>query len=188
MNEMRMFQTVDGRTLNIRPVSQYLLQKTHLAIEERLRGAGTLSPRPTYSVTTASGAVETYPHDATTLQTDEDKAAWAAYEAGQLAFQREKAASATRLYLTRGLMIGDPPQEWIADMAALGIALPENVADRRYEYILMDVLPTPEDLIRAMAALTRLSMAGSPQEDIDAVEASFRRSLERHAVKPDPAA
>ena len=187
-HELRMFATVDGRSLTIRPVSQYLAQKTQQAVETRLVAAGRVPPIPTYSIETASGAVETHNHDATTLETDEDKAAWAAYRAGQLLLQREKAEAATRLYLMRGLMIGEPPAEWLSDMAALGIDLPHGPAELRYEWILMEVLPTPEDLIRAMSAITRLSMSGAAVEDIEAVEASFRRSMERHTVKQNPAA
>ena len=184
-NELRMFVTVDGREVTVRPVSQYMIQKAVLAVEQRYRESGELIDPPTYTVTTASGATETYPHDETTLQTDEDKAAWQRYQDAMARLGREKMRVATELYLLRGLVIEEPPQEWLDEMAVLGIQIATDARQRKLDYIQIEVLKTPEDLIRATMAITRLSASGVPDEGMRAVEAQFRRALERAAISSD---
>ena len=184
-HELRQFTTVDGRVVTIHPVSNYLIQKLAGAVESRLRQEGAPIDPPTYTVTPASGAVETFPHDEASLQTDEDRAAWAAHIAATEKLQRERERITTRLFLLRGLEIGDVPPEWSEDMGHLGIEVPKDPDDLKLEYIQTEVMRTPEDVIRATMAIMRLSAAGAPQEEIEAAEAAFRRSISRSRSAED---
>jgi len=178
-HEMRMFVTVEGLEVKVRPVAQYLIQKVAQAAENRLRQAGRPLDPPTYTVTTVSGAVETHVHDETTLQTDEDRAAWAAHQEALAEAQAAREEATTRVYLLRGLDIGSVPPEWKGSMEALGLDVPTDENEQLLEYMQTEILKTPEDIIRAMMAVARLSSTGAPQEDLDAAEASFRRALQR---------
>jgi hypothetical protein len=177
-HELRMFVTVEGREVTVRPVAQYLVEKVAGAIESRLRASGLPLNAPVYTATTASGAVETYPHTESTLTTDEDKAAWAKHLAAVAQLGVEANAATMRLYLLRGLDVGDPPQAWIDDMKALGVTLPPAADDVRLEYIQCEVLKTTEDVLRAYMAIVRLSAMGVDPASLDAAEASFRRTIQ----------
>jgi hypothetical protein len=167
----------DGREVHLLPVAQVLIQKTKEAARRELVNAGLPLEPPTYTVDTVAGTTETHVHDDTTLSTDEDKAAWAAYQAALVRLGRETNARATKLLMLKGIDVADPSPEWLADQAYFGIDVPDDPRERKLAYIETEVLKTPEDIIRATTRIMQLSLTGLPEEDLAAVEALFRGSL-----------
>ena len=118
-------------------------------MEKRLRDSGALFPCPTYTITTVAGNTETHEHDAgTSVTTDADKIAWDLYQAGQehlsaSAGRRRRRCSCSTAHRWARSLSG-----W-EQMAALGIDLPSDANDLLYEYLQIEILKTPEDIISA---------------------------------------
>lgn len=58
-------------------------------VPQRIDASVEYPDKPSYSVETASGDIETYEHDETSLETPEDKEAWAAYVEGMNAAETD---------------------------------------------------------------------------------------------------
>jgi len=171
------FPTVDGRTVAVRPVDmKFGVQLLRQSIIDRYRHDGAPIDPPTYTITAADGHKETHPHDETSLETDADRAAWAAYQDTTARMEREFEAAFMRYILLGGIVCNDPTPEWMERCAFLGLTLPENGAERKLLYIQMEVLPTPADLKRAIAAILAVIGTGS-EEMVRVAEDLFRRAM-----------
>jgi len=189
MSQPATMRTTEGLEVKLRPVSRVLIQSVQRTVERELRAKGLPLDPPTYEVTTAAGDVEVHAHDAESISTDAERAAWAAYEAAQEELSAETNARVSKALLVAGVVVEDPPEGWAEAMQYLGVELPEDPRERRYSYVELEVLKTPADLIQALAGIIRLSMEGAPKESLDAVEALFRRALEGDVAQaPTPAA
>jgi len=174
------FQTTDGRLISVRPVDmKFGLQLAINGVRAEYEARKEPLTPPTYTVTTASGAVETYPHDATTLQTDEDKAAWAQHQAAMHRLDQDIGMGIMRYELLRGLICEEPTAEWRKECAFLKVAMPEDEYEARLLYMQMVVLPTGADLKRAMAAIMAVSATGN-EEAVRTAEDLFRSAMEEH--------
>lgn len=184
--EVQGFVTVDGRTLAVRPIdTKFALPMIGQGIRAKHARSGAPLEPPTYTVTTASGATETHAHDETTLETDADKAAWAAYQAALKALNDEIVMGQMRFMLMEGLVYDDPPQEWAERYAFYGMEMPDSPQERTWLYIQTVLLPTASDLERALAAVMAVSATGN-EEAVKAAEALFRHSLEGATATLDP--
>jgi len=179
------FPTSDGRLVAVKPVDMtFGIQLLRKSIEDRFKRAGEPVLPPTYTVTTASGATETFPHDETTLQTDDDKAAWAKHTDAKKRMEAELSMAFMRYTLLSGVVCEEPTKEWQEQCTFLGLDLPENASERKLLYMQMMLLPTPADLKRAMAAVLAVSSTGS-EEMVHAAEDLFRHSLQGPSVTLD---
>jgi hypothetical protein len=182
------FPTTDGRIISVRPVDmKFGVTLLRNSIKGRYERAGEPITPPTYTITTASGAKETHPHDETTLQTEEDKAAWAAHASAKARMDREFSEGFMRYLLLGGVICAAIPKEWVEQCTFLGLDLPENAGERKLLYIQMELLPTPADLERAMAAIMAVSGSGS-QEMIRTAEDLFRRAMAGPSAQLDTSA
>lgn len=179
--------TTEGRELRLRPVSQLLIQKIKGAVERELRAEGLPLDPPTYKVTTVTGETETHVHDETTLAdektTDEERAAWAAYQAAQARLAAETNERALKVLLLKGMDAPDPPPEWIEEQEYLGIELPADRRELKLAYIQTEILVTPGDIADCTVKILQLSMAGMPEADIAAVEDLFRGRMAGHQAQ-----
>lgn len=169
--------TTDGREIHLHPVSQVLIQKTTEAVRREMKVAGMPLEPPTYEIATVAGTVETHVHDETTLSNDEDRAAWAAYQAATAQLGRDTNERVTKLLMLKGVDVADPPPEWAEDQKWLGIEVPDDPRERKLAYIQSDVLKTPDDIVVATMRIMQLSLTGLPEEDLDAIEAMFRNQM-----------
>ena len=173
--------TVDGLEVALRPVSQTQIQRINATVEAQWRKRGEPVDPPTYTITTATGETETHAHDADSLTTDEERAAWEAYQTARAEMEAEQRLRTTKFLLLNGIVGHEPTEEWAEEQAYWGLEVPADPRERRLEYIQAEVLKTPQDTIDAMGEIMRLSMAGAPQEVRDSVEAYFRRAVEGEA-------
>lgn len=174
--------TVDGLEVALRPVSQTQIQRINATVETQWRKRGEPVDPPTYTITTATGATETHAHDADSLTTDEERAAWEAYQTARAEMEAEQRLRVTKFLLLNGIVGCEPTEEWAEEQAYWGLEVPADPRERRLEYIQAEVLKTAQDTMDVIQEIMRLSMAGAPKEAVAAVEAYFRHQVEGAAT------
>jgi len=171
---MATFRTTEGVEVPIAPVSMRLSQMIYQKVVAELEGQGLNLAPPTYTITTAVGIEEIYPLDAESAQTHEQLEALKAYEAAVARRNAEFMKRSTAEVFKRGILIGAPPKEWVAEMKAEGFDLPTEPAALRHEYIEIEYLKTIADIRGCIEAVLELTASGAPKEDREAVKATFR--------------
>ncbi len=127
---------------------------------------------PTYTVATASGEQEVHEHNATTLTTDEEKAAWAAYQKTQTAYYHEINGRVIRMVLARCVIFDMPADStWANNQALLGIPVPASGEARRLHYLETEVIGCQAD-VDTIWELAQLA-SGVTKAAITAAEATF---------------
>jgi hypothetical protein len=186
---MSTFRTTEGLEVTIRPVSMLLIGRIRDAIEAEMRVQGQSLDPPKYSVTTATGAVETFEHDDESATSPKDKAALTAYRAATAKLESEQNKRTSRMLFRRGVVVTAVPAGWAEELAADGVIVPTDPVELRLEYIQMELLKTAADIQGAIMAITELSMTGASQEDLAAAQKSFLDRVERQSAGADhPAA
>lgn len=178
---MNAFVTSTGAELELRPIPLIALQMIRTkARKDALQQGEPLDP-PTYEAITALGEKERHPHDLSTLETDEDREAWEAYQVAEGRLQAEVSSRTIRLVLTRGIALDPPSKADLARWEDLGVEISEDPRERLTEYLQLEYLNTPGDIKRLVLAVLSLSMEGAPKEQVDAIQDLFRRSVEGDA-------
>ena len=96
MNDV--FVTKDGNKIPLRRVAPILVEKVRQSV--------VIPTPPTYEVEVVGGDKEFHVHDATTLETDEDRAAWAEYQTALAATNTDMVERILRLlFVLRGTLI-----------------------------------------------------------------------------------
>ena len=162
----------NGADVRLRAVSQ------RLVIE--LLAHFPIPTPPTYTVETVSGDRQTLTHDETTLQTDEDRAAWAAYLDAKAGAEMRRNLELHRFLLYQCILDEPPPwQEWGVDYALWGLEPPDS-ADKvafKIRWVEEVIAPDPETMARLMLKLYQLS--GMEVERLREIERFFRLALAR---------
>lgn len=135
---------------------------------------------PTYTVQTATGATETHPHNETTLETDADRAAWAAYQ--QKLWTRGVAFvnALIRLCLLEGITVQNPAQraDWERRQRLIGLVIPQDPLERELHFLETEITARAEDVMMVLAGVARAS--GIDEEAVSSLEDSFRGAVERN--------
>jgi len=184
--EKRVFTTVQGVEIPIRPVSPTLVAKIAPTV---LREFGVEGP-PTYTVEIVGGGTQEFPHDETTLDvpgdpdaTAENRAEWDEYVDTVDAANREANKRFLRLLYLKGVDIELPEDEtWIEDQEFLGFEVPEDPRDRKIHYIQTELLTTIHDSNRLIAELMGLNQIA---EEVESAEDSFRGGVEGETDQGD---
>lgn len=176
---IKSFTNSAGRVFPVHGISPLLPDLIRAAVTKEWTGAGRALPAvPTYAVKTASGEMEVYEHTEKSLSTDEERAVWAAYQAAEQEFE---SAVNERIMRACFLAVDANPradEEWRAEQAALGIALPETSIDLRLMYVQTEVIKGLDDLLRLQSAVLMVSGI-MDEEQATAAEAAFQREMER---------
>jgi len=169
---MRTFTTRAGREIPLRPIATKTLDDLQLLI----RAVEDIRP-PTYTVKILGGDdTEEIEHDLTTLETDEDRAAWAEYisrveEGAELCNEQ-----VTRTYIVFGIDMEPPEDGWHKTFEFCGIPVPEESMERKVFYFERVMLADPEDqadFVRRVYLISQLS-----GEALDRADALFRGAVE----------
>lgn len=188
---MAKYTTTDGLELRLRPVPQLLIERVRQAVKGEFKARGESMEPPSYTITLATGDTETHEHDEESIKTGtpEERQAWDACKAARARMEKEMNNRVERLMLLKGTDAGTPPPEWANEMRSFGVMIPDDPTEARLEYLRLEVLRTPEDWQEATLAIMKLSFAGASEEDLAAVEKSFRRTVGESAAKrPAPEA
>jgi hypothetical protein len=176
--------TTGGREVPIQAVSMLLIQSIRHYAEQELRGQGLKLDVPTYKSITVANTVEEHPHDATTLQTDEDKAAWAEYQAALARVESLAGERTTKAVLLKGidLEVEDIPEKWIKQRIFLGFPAIKDENELMLEYIQTELLPSVADLKGCISDIMTLGVEGVDPAKVKAAQELFRGSVQRGAV------
>lgn len=167
---MKTFTTAAGREIGIQAVPPLLIEEVRLRAQQSV----TVPPKPTYEVELPDGSMMTYEHDEKSITTDEEKAAWATYQA---ALTRQAAASATKvmeLFMAKGTVV-DITGEWQELQQYFEIKLPDNPIALKIHYLRTELLTTTDDINNLMGAIMEAS--GIDRTILEAAQNSFRRNL-----------
>ena len=161
-----------GRTVHLRAVPLRLL------IELTSKPEYQDPPVPTYTVQAAGGVEVVYPHDRTTLDTEEERAAWAAYEAERDATSLRRQVATQEFLLYNGVVEEpDPPEAWAFDFALWGLTPPDtaNKVEFKRRWLEEEVCPDVRDLSALILRLYALS--GISDDVVKQIEGFFRSAL-----------
>lgn len=170
------FITSTGIELPLKRISPILVDKA--------QASEPMPERPTYTAETAGGGTELHPHDHTTLETDEDKAAWQEYLMKTAFAQRLINERVTMVMFYRGIDYDaiDLPEDdtWITEQREVfGIDVPEDPLKLKRHWVETEALSTPEEIKELVVRL--MAMTGAPEEVVAVAERSFRRPVEGDA-------
>jgi len=159
------FTTSQGFEVEFLPIPQSI-RKFHLSHPE---------PKPpTYIVKSKlTGVEETFYHDVNTIETDEEKAQWTAYQQTMNEYNEKF----LRVCLIKGIRVHASMDEWIAEQAELEIPVADSPMTARIEWITEKILATKEDFESIMIGVMKAS--GAPEELLAQVESLFRGQMEQ---------
>lgn len=164
----------------------------------------TLPKPPTYTPPTAAGFVpQPIPHHHykikvsekneegieqeiekwdSTLETDEDRANWNAYQDQLKAAQAAYTKTFARTVLLRGVKVDRPASDdWIKEQEFMGYEVPEDPFERHYYWLETEVVTTKEELEQIVMGV--LAASGVSEEVISDMEESFRSELGRSTAE-----
>ncbi len=177
----KFFTTSAGVQIGVQPVPPLLVEKVRAAAAASV----TVPPVPTYLVELGDGTQVPAEHDATTLETDEEKAAWSAYEKATKERESVAGTKTMELFLIKGTTIVPPDDDWAAEQAYFGVSVPTDPAGRKLHYIQTELLNTVDDIQGLMAAIVDAS--GIDPEVVTAAKATFRGGVRQETDAADGA-
>ncbi len=179
--------TVAGRSVELRPVSALTMSEIQVQLRLKAIKRGDPIDPPMYEATTATGEKQYFPHDETTLETEEDHKAWQAHQEALARLSEEISEATSRYLLTEGIAVDEIPPEWEQKRRWIGLDVPEDPLDKKLLYIQTELLTTPADMLRAMQAVLHLSATGNAEmeERLAEMDELFRRALEGPAASAD---
>jgi len=166
----RIFTTATGVEIPLKPISVRTLDDLTLGWEKVLA----IKP-PKYTVEIVGGETQEMEHDESTLNTDEDRAAWAAYIAELNAAIVKHNEASIKVLVTFGIELNPPDDGWESDFEFCGIPVPEQAAERKVFYCQRVLLTDPADeqkIVRQIQNISRLS-----GEALDRADALFRNTV-----------
>jgi hypothetical protein len=134
--------------------------------------------KPKYTITTATGDKETYDHDETTLQTDEDKLAWAKYIEEVKAMQAELTNRMLTCILIEGVIVEDDIDltRWESKQRLMGMKIPDDIEAKLLQYKRSAVIRSADDMKNLMDAV--MALTGVSQEAIEKAKKSFQDKVQ----------
>lgn len=135
-----------------------------------------MPPAPTYEVKTATGATEVHPHNETTLETDEDRAAWAKYQNETQTVGAAMLQAQLRVCLMEGVeVIARPAFDWEKRQRMLGFEIPTDADEKELHFLETEIAASAEDTLEIVAGVARVS--GVDEEVVSTLENTFRRAM-----------
>lgn len=166
-------------TIIFLPMPPMLMEK----IEIGLKKTWPKPEVPTYEMQTAVGTVEVKPHNETTLETDEERAAWSAYQVDLAAWEEEKNRRLLRAIQLQCIQPVDiDNEEWVERQKFLGMDIPTNPFERKLHYIETEVIGDERDIMACMTIPMQL-VSGASEEDMAAAEALFRDAVQKETIR-----
>lgn len=164
--------------IKINPVSMVDMMEIRASIESEYRENKEPLDVPTYQVAVGD-EFQPHDHNETTLETDEDRAAWDAYIDANERLDTEVALYTTKYLLVEGIEIDWKLfKDWEAKKKKYKIRIPEDEDDKKIYFLTSTAFPTPADQKQAAQAVMLASIKGSDKEQVEAIEALFRDQME----------
>lgn len=175
-NCMNEYITVNGDTIKLRPISS--------KVRDALAAKYLPPAKPTYTITNVSGDAETHEHDESTLETDQDKAAWEQYkkdlEKAGLVYSEIVVQTYVKFGTNYKEFVPADNTGWAELQEEMGVVVPKEPNARQMHYFLTEILTSDSDLRNIMADVRALSSEGR-MLSIKEAEESFRSAVEGRA-------
>jgi len=172
-NNQNIYETRKGVAVRLRLFSP--------ALQDKVRQSVQFPEVPIYIAKTAGGGKEEHPYTADMVETDDEKAMWAEYQAARLAANLLLYDRLGRLALIRGTEIDIPDDGWDTEQESLGITVPTDPTERKIHYIETEAVESNQDYSELILAI--LAYQGIQQEDRAAAAASFPDQVEGDAAR-----
>jgi hypothetical protein len=186
MDKKHYYTTINGVDIEIRAVSIMEMNLAEAGLRAEYLARGEPLDPPTYRVDLAGGGYQEFPHDETTLRTDEEKAAWEKHQEALARYTAETNRLRGEIMLEDGIAFELPKDtRWIEKQKRRHIQIPDEPDKLRQHYLETELLKTPEDAQNIVIAILKLSARGAA--DPAAVEAAmdgFRRGLPTNRKEP----
>ena len=150
-------------------------------LQDKVRQSVQFPEVPIYIAKTAGGGTDEHPYTADMVETDDEKAMWAEYQAARLAANLLLYDRLGRLALIRGTEIDIPDDGWDTEQESLGITVPTDPTERKIHYIETEAVESNQDYSELILAI--LAYQGIQQEDRAAAAASFPDQVEGDAAR-----
>lgn len=155
------------------------------AVEQEFRDNEKPIDPPTYEVPIAdSEEVQILEHEVdekagvSTLETDDDKIAWAQYLDATTALQTEIARRTMSYIVSESISIDwDCFEGWEEKRTKYGIQIPKDEDEKKAYFLESLIWKTPQEQKTFVMYVMRISAEGSDQERVKAMEEFFRGSL-----------
>ena len=191
------YTSKSGVTIEIIPVAYYKLQQVILRIERGYRERGEPVDPPTYVTTVGIGsetAEEIHVHEHvldengeivnSTLSTPEEHDAWKRHKDVQAKIANETAMATLKFALQNGILVDMSQNDgWESDHRYYGIDVPEDPRDKKFHYIMSEVLVTPQEQQEVSMRILMKSINGVDPEVEESVSELFRSQVEKQTNK-----
>lgn len=183
-----------GKVVYCHPLGYDFAQKIFDRIEKSFRKNKEPLDPPTYSFTAEGGSEITMDHDETTVRTDEEKAAWAAYIDARKRLLNDQVETVIKGLCLRGINYekGDIKSElarWLEEETFMG-TLPETELEQKYEFGRSSLIVTigesfdesnnpTDDMSKCLLTCVLLGFKGASAEQIAEQKRLFRGSVEQ---------
>lgn len=169
--DLHLFTTSSGKQIRLSLFPPLQLQMMQTAAEKEAAKLYGEAVRPTYR----TSADEELPADESTLETDEDRAAWAKYQEITQKHAEHVGNKTMRFILFYGVDVNpDDDPEWRARQEFFGIEIPDDPIGRKIHYIQTELIYSRDDIEQIMRHIAL--MGGVKAEVIDAAAATFSDS------------
>ncbi len=179
---VKTYKTSLDKEIEIKPIPPLLVAKVQQAISFK---ADSLYPatKPTYEVVDAGGGVQTFEHNADSVSTPEERAAWDEYQTAQQKRTTYLNEQMLNFFLSRGLVIELPADDgWATSQEYWGVEVPTDPQKRLLHYIQTEILGSAQDIEGLTVAI--MGATGVDGEALDAARASFRGDV-RQGTRAD---
>ncbi len=167
--DQRRFMTSGGKEIELTLVPPLQAQMARDAAEKEAIQLYGKATRPTYR----TAMDEELPHDETTLETDEDRAAWKKYLETQGKIDAHVGQASMRFFLFYGVNADpDADTSWEKRQRAFKIEIPEDDIERKIHYIQTELIFSASDIQEITTRL--MTMSGVRPEAVEAAVSSFR--------------
>lgn len=176
---MKTITLSSGKDLTVLPLSPLLMQRINDSLPPR-------PTPPTYEADTAGGGVEVMTHDETTLQTEEEKTAWAEYQGRLASWSAEQSKRFLRVFFARGVHLNLDAaalDRWAKEMKYLGVNVPEGNPDdpevyieRKVLYVETELIGSGGDMLTIMQEIMKLT--GVDEGEVAAATRLFHSAVE----------
>jgi hypothetical protein len=172
------YETGRGYKLELQAVSPFELEEIKATVPEVLP--------PTYEAKIAGGGIQTHYHDADSLKTEEEHAAWDDYLARKRTADAERTKRVTLAMIEDGIAnLPQPTEAWEAKRRKRGLEVPDDPDEKMLKFLESEILGSLQDF---MALQTNIMRAGGDvaEETISQIESSFRDLVHGATVESTP--
>jgi len=182
------YPTEKGVELTLKELSPVLLQRVVSEVAVRARADGEPIEPPTFQLKTVAGEIQEFQLTDKNLEPeDPDEAlrrqlSWAKYQDALAELSAAQATARTKFMLTWGVSVKLPEDEtWIKMLRAGGIDVPDDEDERRYLYLLYEVL-APQEVPGIIAELNIIAVGKAVDPaDVESFREQLRDQVRRRA-------